>query len=70
MPESLQITNVGDTRKDKQYAIKDYILPKSDPWIVEINGFQYTIPSQVGRLLLHLAKQQKAKSGPSKSASK
>ncbi len=60
--KSLQITNLGDTKKDKKYAVKSYILPTSDPWIVEINGHNYPVSSAVVRLLLHLAK--KAKKAP------
>ncbi len=56
----LKITNLGDTKKDDKYKIKSYRLPKSDPWIVEINGAFYNIPSAVGRLLKHLAKKSKA----------
>ena len=55
-------------------AIK-YILPKQAPWMVTIDGNIYPVPSEVARLLLHLAKapkrvankEKKAKSG-SKSA--
>ena len=54
----LIITDLGDDEKDKQYKIKTFTLPKTDPWIVEIDGNHYNVQSAVGRLLLHLAKKK------------
>ena len=56
----LLITNRGDKKKGKAFKIGSYTLPKSDPWIVEINGLHYNVPDSVGLLLLHLAKKAKS----------
>ena len=53
------ITNLGDTEKADLFKIDTFTLPTSDPWVVEVNGDLFTVPSTIGLLLLHLAKKPK-----------
>ena len=50
----MEDTMADSLTDDKRITGHTYILPKSSPWIVTVDGIKYNVPSHVCRLLLQL----------------